>query len=197
MALRLGVELAPPQRYDRWIMDAAPTPSPSWAERTTRHREILAGRDPLEVLRLTVRQLTSIVEEHSVDDLRRRPFEGKWTPNEILGHLVDHEMVSLSRIRTLRFNESPWVGRYDQERWVADQRHNDREPRLFVERFENLRPLNLEQYESASPDEYARRQYRPDGTAITLGDLMKAHAGHDLIHLDQISRYLQAISAGS
>ncbi|MEE9130338.1 MAG: DinB family protein [Phycisphaerales bacterium] len=161
--------------------------------RWKRHLDTLGQREPLAILRHTPDELRRVVEHHSADVLRQRPFAGKWTPNEILGHLVDHEIVSMCRIRTMRFDDVPWLSRYDQERWVQMQGHNEREPDELVRRFSELRKLNLEQYESLSPDELTRANPRGDGGKIALAELMRVHAGHDLSHLDQIDRYLDSL----
>ena len=152
-----------------------------------------ADHDPIGVLRSTAQRLEDITTAHSADVLRQRPFAGKWTPNEILGHLVDHEIVSMCRIRTTRFDDVPWLSRYDQERWVQMQGHNERDPNEFVQRFSELRNLNLEQYESLSPDALTRANPRGDGGAMALAELMRVHAVHDLAHLDQIERYLESL----
>ncbi len=163
--------------------------------RWQRHFDTLGDRDPIAVLRQTPGHLADIVRDHSAETLRRRPFAGKWTPNEILGHLVDHEIVSMSRIRTTRFDDVPWLSRYDQERWVEAQRHNDGEPGEFVRRFTELRAWNLEQYDALSEQELTSDRPRREGGTLTLGDLICVHAGHDLSHLDQIARYLAAIES--
>ncbi len=93
----------------------------------------------------------------------------------------------------MRFDDVPWLSRYDQERWVQMQGHNERDPNEFVRRFSELRKLNLEQYESLSPDELTRANPRSDGGEMALADLMRVHAGHDLSHLDQIDRYLESL----
>lgn len=162
--------------------------------RWKRHLDTLGQREPLAILRHTPDELRRMVEHHSANVLQQRPFAGKWTPNEILGHLVDHEIVSMCRIRTMRFDDVPWLSRYDQERWVQMQSHNDRDPDEFVRRFSELRTLNLEQYGSLSPDELARAKPRSDGSQVTLEYLLRTHAGHDLSHLDQITRYVQAVT---
>ena len=97
----------------------------------------------------------------------------------------------------MRFDDVPWLSRYDQERWVQMQDHNEREPDELVRRFIELRNLNLEQYESLSPDELTRAHPRGDGNGeVTLAYLLRIHAGHDLTHLDQITRYLTALPPG-
>ena len=55
---------------------------------------VLVGeRDRLDVLSETADALAEIVGSHSVEQMRTRPFEGEWTPNEIIGHLSDTEWV--------------------------------------------------------------------------------------------------------
>lgn len=154
----------------------------------------LADRDPLEVLRSTPDQLERIVSTHAPEFLRARPFEGKWTPNEILGHLVDHEIVSACRARTTRFDTDAWLGSYDQETWVSRQGHNETEPEEFVRRFVFLRELNLTQYTDLSPEERSCEKTRVDGQGmVTLDGLIRRHASHDLTHLDQLERYISAL----
>ena len=148
--------------------------------------------DSLAVLRDTPAVVARRVREHDPAVLRARPFEGKWTPNEILGHLLDHEIVSMCRIRTMRLEAVAWISPYDQERWVTVQRHKDRDPQELVRRFTDLRSLNLEQYESLSHEEWCSRRERASGGDISLEEFAGRHAGHDLHHLDQLGRYLDA-----
>jgi hypothetical protein len=53
--------------------------------------KLLGDRKPLEVLAQTAPRLAEAVRTHSATVLRTRPFEGKWTPNEVIGHLADSE----------------------------------------------------------------------------------------------------------
>lgn len=158
-------------------------------------QERLADRDPLEVLRSTPDRLERIVSTHSPDVLQTRPFKGKWTPNEILGHLVDHEIVTTCRIRTMRFEPEAWLNRYDQEAWVSRQGYNNTLPDEFVRQFTFLRSLNLTQYSDLSPEERTREKNRVDGQGlVTLDGLIHSHASHDLTHLDQLERYINTLS---
>ena len=56
---------------------------------------LLGDRDPLEVMAQTPSTLAEIVRAHPTAVLRTRPFAGKWTPNEIIGHLADGEWVEV------------------------------------------------------------------------------------------------------
>ncbi|MHC4429999.1 MAG: DinB family protein, partial [Planctomycetota bacterium] len=66
-----------------------------------RIQALLGDRDPLEVLSQTPQRLAQIVAANSVERLRSRPAPGKWTPNEILGHLADTEWAHGWRMRTV------------------------------------------------------------------------------------------------
>ncbi len=70
---------------------------------------LLANRDPLEVLAQTASTLADIVGKHSATILRTRPFEGKWTPNEIIGHLTDSEWVDGYRLRLILCENDPTI----------------------------------------------------------------------------------------
>jgi DinB superfamily len=68
---------------------------------------LLGDGNPAEVLAQTASTLADIVSTHSATVLRTRPFEGKWTPNEIIGHLVDGEWVYGYRLRLILCEDRP------------------------------------------------------------------------------------------
>ena len=57
-----------------------------------------------------------------------RPFAGKWTPNEIIGHLTDTECVLGFRSRLILCEDHPVIAPMDQIGSRAE-RPNEREPR--------------------------------------------------------------------
>src|SRR5712671_3849023 len=117
---------------------------------------LLANRDPLEVLAQTASALADIVGKHSAAVLRTRPFEGKWTPNEIIGHLADGEWVYGYRLRLILSEDNPIILGMNQDLWVSAQRHSEREPSELVEMFRTLRQYNLALWKSMSPADLNR-----------------------------------------
>jgi hypothetical protein len=71
--------------------------------------KLLGDRNPLEVLAQTAATLADIVRTHSATVLRTRPFEGKWTPNEVIGHLIDSEWVYGYRLRLILCEDNPTI----------------------------------------------------------------------------------------
>ncbi len=162
-----------------------------------RMQRLLGDRDPLAVLSATPDLLADIVRSHSVSQLKTRPFEGKWTPNEILGHLVDIEWVFAFRLRRALCDRDPAIEGFDQTRWVARQAHNDTEPAAHLEAFTLLRPYNIALWRMATPDDLKRTYQHQERGAESIETLRILHAGHDLAHLDQITRYLDAITSSA
>ena len=158
---------------------------------------LLDGRDPLEVMSETADVLAGIVREHSPEQLRSRPFEGKWTPNEVIGHLTDTEWVYGYRLRLILCEEGPTVLGIDQEAWVTRQGHNEREPEELVAAFRASREQNLRIWRGLSPEDLKRAGQHDERGSEALAQMLPMLAGHDLSHIDQIRRYLAAIAAGA
>jgi len=155
--------------------------------------EFLGDRDPIDVLSQTAGVLARIVAEHPAPILKTRAYDDKWSPNEILGHLVDTELVMGSRIRFVYCEEQPDIVGYDQDLWVARQRHNDREPAEWVENFRNLREFNLVLWKRMTSADLDRAGRHRERGLESLDTMLRMEAGHDLCHIDQIERYLRVI----
>ena len=154
---------------------------------------LLGDRNPLAVLGNTATTLADIVGKHSASLLRTRPFEGKWTPNEIIGHLTDSEWVYGYRLRLILCEDNPTIVGTNQDSWVAGLRHNESEPSELVEIFRVLRQFNLTVWRRTSPTDLERTGQHNERGPESLGVMLRLLAGHDLSHLDQITRYIQAV----
>ena len=156
---------------------------------------LVAGRDPLVVLAQTASTLADIVGKHSATVLRTRPFRGKWTPNEVIGHLTDSEWVYGYRFRLILCENDPTILGTKQDLWVAALRHNEREPSELVEIFRTMRSFNLALWRQTSPEDLKRAGQHNERGPESLEVLLRLLAGHDLSHVDQITRYIQAIQS--
>ncbi len=154
---------------------------------------LLGDRDPITVMSQTVDVLAKIVQQNTPKIMRTRPFPGKWTPNEIIGHLTDSEWVYGYRIRLILCEDEPTILGMDQDLWVEGQRHNERDPKELVEMFRAMRQYNLVVWKQMGPRELARVGRHNERGPETLGQMLKMEGGHDLSHIDQINRYLDAV----
>jgi hypothetical protein len=167
-----------------------------WVSDPQAYREklfkLLGDRDPLQALGDTASVLADIVRTNPAAVLRARPFEGKWTPNEIIGHLADSEWVYGYRVRLILCQDNPVILGMDQDSWVAGQKHNEREPMELVDMFRAMRQFNLHLWKRLTPADLARTGQHNERGPEPLGVMLRMLAGHDLAHLNQIARYIEA-----
>lgn len=154
---------------------------------------LLGDREPIEVLAQTAARLAEIVRLHSGALLRTRAFEEGWTPNEIIGHLTDSEWVYGYRLRLVVSEDNPKIVCTNQDSWVSALRHNAREPSELVHLFETLREFNLTVWRRTTPADLKRIGQYDERGAESLGTMLRFVAGHDISHLDQIARTIQAV----
>ena len=151
---------------------------------------LIGSRDPVEILSQTADILRQVVDTHTAEEMRSRPFEGKWTPNEIIGHLLDAEWVYGFRMRLVLCEASPTILGMDQELWVTGQQHNEREPTELLDAFHNLRVCNLTLWKQMTPADLQRTGQHNERGPESFGTMLRMCAGHDLSHIDHIHRYL-------
>ncbi|MBI5765216.1 MAG: DinB family protein [Planctomycetes bacterium] len=156
---------------------------------------LLGVRDPIDALSKTADVLADMVRANTVADLQARPFPGKWTPTEIIGHLIDSEWVYGFRVRLIFSEVEPTIIGMDQDLWVSAQRYSLRDPRELVEQFRPLRQVNIGLWRAMSPMDLNRCGVHNERGRESLGTMLKMHAGHDLSHIDQLTRYIAAVQA--
>ena len=151
----------------------------------SRQVERLGDQNPLEVMTDTPRKINEFVAQQAADDLQRRPAQDKWSPVEIIGHLIDTEWVFGFRARTTFADEPGSYGGIDQDRWVAAQNWQGELPQLLAGVFSAVRAANLVFWQRLTEDDLARTgRHEEAGVDLSLGQLRAIQAGHDLVHLD-------------
>lgn len=154
---------------------------------------LLGERDALTVLSSTANEIDKIVSGISEDKMRQRPFQGKWTPTEIIGHLCDAEYLYAYRVKMILCESTPDIHPIDQDLWVAGQKYNEYDSSILRHMFRNLRSYNLMLWKQMGAKEFLRKGRHVQRGEETLGLMLRMNAGHDLSHLDQLRRYLKAI----
>jgi hypothetical protein len=153
--------------------------------------------DAIEDFRRTVEEsaarLLSITEEES----RVPRVEGKWSPKEIIGHLIDSASNNHQRFVRAQFTDDLVFPGYEQERWVRAQAYSEEPWPLLVGLWKHFN-LHLAHVIKHSP-EAARLASREshnldeigwikigEGKPATLEYLMRDYIGHMKNHLRQI-----------
>lgn len=134
----------------------------------------------------------------ATEDAARRPAPGKWSRQEIVGHLVDSASNNHQRFVRARFQADLVFPGYDQDAWVAAQRWNEADWRELVELWRTFN-LQLARLMATTPAELRDRPHArhnldqiafkqlPAGTPATLGWFMADYVDHLEHHLRQAS----------
>jgi hypothetical protein len=125
------------------------------------------------------------------------PAPGKWSPREIIGHLIDSASNNHQRFVRMRASDELVVDGYAQDEWVSAQRYQDA-PWLELVSLWRLYNRQLARLMSVTPAEdrdRPRARHNLDQRAFisvpadqptTLGYLMRDYVDHLEHHLRQI-----------
>ena len=156
--------------------------------------DLLADRDPNDVLRETLTVLPRAIEGLSASQILTPERPGKWSIGQILQHLADSEVVWAWRMRVILAQDRPPITGYDQDLWAERLHYEAADPAEAMEPFTALRHANLRILERLSVADLARTGVHSERGEESLEHLRKLYAGHDLMHLQQIDRVRRAVS---
>jgi hypothetical protein len=155
---------------------------------------LLGPDDPAEVTQATAAAVQSLLKDAG-PDVNRRPAAGEWSVLELVGHLLDAEIVMSGRYRwTISQDKPPLLG-YDQDQWVAGLRHNEAQPEELLAVFSALRAANLRLWRQSTAADRDRVAMHSERGPESYGLMFRMLAGHDRFHLNQMRDTLRAVRA--
>jgi len=130
-------------------------------------------------------------------DASRPKAPGKWSPKEIIGHLIDSAANNHARFVRAQAMEDLLFDGYDQDAWVRVQRYNERRWIDLIQLWHAYNGHLAEVMERADPDALTRPRARHSldriafraldpSTPATLAFMMRDYVAHLKHHLDQI-----------
>jgi len=154
---------------------------------------LLGDKDPLMVLEGLVAELEEHVKGLTIAELRHAEAPGKWSIIEIIQHLADSELVWAYRLRMVLAEKRPQITGYDQDGWASQLRYREVKLRDAMEQLRVLRSTNLRLIGSLSAGELHRAGVHSERGEETVEHMIRLYAGHDLVHLKQISRIRKSL----
>src|SRR4051812_897312 len=150
----------------------------------------LGTRDPLLVLRSTADAIAALIGSRSDDDLHWTPSPARWSAAAIVAHLADAEVVASYRIRMIVASPGVAIQAFDQNAWASafDYQHQDPAAALGV--FHPLRDAWLALIDRGGEPWLDRYGVHAERGKESIRHLLRLYAGHDLNHLQQITRIL-------
>ena len=156
--------------------------------------ELVAGRDPLAILRETPNAAARAIDGLSAAQLRRAEGTGKWSIAQVLQHLADSDLVWGWRMRLILAQDRPTLTGYDQDLWADRLHYADADPAEALETLRVLRRGNLKLIDLATPDDLQRVGVHAERGEESAGYLIGLYAGHDVMHLNQLARIRDAVT---
>jgi uncharacterized damage-inducible protein DinB len=156
--------------------------------------QVPAG-DVLEVLSSQIDELGDLIAALPANAHQFAYGDGKWSINQLLGHLLDTEWIFSSRcLWFARGNPGP-LPSMDQDDFVAGANFDARSLADLVKEFKHLRLAGLQLFKSFDAEILDRRG-TASGTTLSVRGLLFLSAGHAVHHLKVLrERYLPLLEA--
>ncbi len=160
-----------------------------------RYLELTEGKDPLAMQHQAPVTLARLIAGAEDDALRRSPAPGKWSVAEIIGHLVDDEIVTSWRYRKMIEQPGCSLQSFDQEGWVCMGDLDSASPAEILQLFRLLRESNLRLLAKLSDSQWKSHGIHAERGRISVRDLVRHMAGHDINHIEQVEKILSSSAA--
>ena len=145
-----------------------------------------AGRPPIPLMKTGPAKIERAVRGLTGRQLRKKPARGKWSIADILGHLVDTEVVYGYRYRMALAQSGMPIQAYDESAWAATFTYRTRDTKKLLRQIKALRQVNLDLVTSVPRGWWKRYGQHSERGRESVQRTLELIAGHDLNHLDQI-----------
>jgi len=150
----------------------------------------VAGQDPIEMQQKMAGALARLIKGVPDTKLKVAPAPGKWTVTEILMHLAEDELASTWRYRQMLEHDGPELAGFDQDLWARLSNYASWQPAEDLTMFRLLREANLRMFAQLTPEQWQRHGIHAERGKLTVRDLCRHMAAHDVNHLEQIRKIL-------
>ena len=161
---------------------------------------VLEGRDPrepvlnlskdwvLKALREAGSSLLSELYGLDEDELRWRPSEGEWSLKEIAAHLRDAEELALAQLNAFASGGSKPLPAWDVDLLPQERDYQGEEIDGLLAGFRDLRRETTYLLWGMTEADWQGSAEHPYRGPVTLGEIARELAQHDLEHLWQVRR---------
>lgn len=144
-------------------------------------------------LNYLVKEIPLKIKEIAGAELTKRPAQGKWSKQEIIGHLCDSAINNLSRFIRAQFENEPFkVVPYEQDEWVSLNHYNEMKTDDVLTYWAAINKqivqiiLNIPEGKLAVKCELGNAAFREDAVDKTLLWLIEDYVVHMEYHLRQV-----------
>ena len=152
--------------------------------------DLISSDDILKVLDQQIIQILELISRISEEKENYRYAEGKWTPKEVIGHIIDTERIMAYRaLRFARKDKTPLAG-FDENSYVEHANFNNTSIYDLAHSFGLVRESNISLFNHF--DESALNEIgNANGNAVSVRAMLFMIAGHTAHHINIIKeKYL-------
>jgi hypothetical protein len=150
------------------------------------------GRDAMAVLARTADRLRTLAESTPLERWNLKPAPDRWSPREVLAHLADCEIVAGWRVRSILAQDGVPLQPFDQNVWASAFKYGDVDLHESLATFGAARASLLSLLKRVDEPRLDHHGMHAERGRETIRHLVRLYAGHDLNHLTQIERLLEA-----
>jgi uncharacterized damage-inducible protein DinB len=156
----------------------------------------LGDQEPLHVLAELPAALKALTRGLPQRALRTPEAAGKWSIVEVVQHLADSEVVFAYRLRKALTEDAPRLEGFDQDVWASRLRYRDVRIGSALALLRPVRAANLRLLRALDADDLERTVVHAERGRLTVADMLRQAAGHDMVHRAQIERIGAAMMQG-
>jgi hypothetical protein len=159
------------------------------ADRITKKMTEAELKKHLDAAEKSPKQIAAAVSGLADKVLRYKPSPQKWCILEILGHLVDIEIVYAYRMRQMLADEKPVIAPMDQDAWAHNLGYLKESVPELVAAYGLSRHRTVQLLRRMSLGDLEKSAFHPEIKAqVTVARMVEQMAGHGTNHLAQIGR---------
>lgn len=146
----------------------------------------MESQDSLKLQSEAPARLARLIEGVPEAKLKERPQPGRWSAVEILAHLAEDELTSSWRYRQMIEHDGETLLGFDQELWARLGNYQSWNARDALDMFRLLRDANVRMLRGLPAEEWNRSSNHAERGRLTVGELARHMAAHDVNHIKQI-----------
>ncbi len=123
---------------------------------------------------------------------RFRPAEGEWSVIEVVGHLIDIDILMRARIGKIMAANNPTLDPFDVDGTVRARDYQNKNLIALIHALSEHRAEFIEQIRYLRTEALARTGIHPTRGVTSIADIVTIIVRHDGIHTEQIANNLSA-----
>jgi hypothetical protein len=151
--------------------------------------DLIGDTDPIETLAATVPRWRTIATALTATQLGAEPAPQEWSVAAITGHLFDVDLVYGFRWRLLLTEDKPTYPGYNEKAFTGLARPPFEQ---LLDAWQGLRAANLAVLRAAWPAAAGQIAVHSEQGPETFDETVRKVAAHDIAHLDQLRRTVEA-----